>query len=322
MGNEQQKVDGVIDTTGFPVPPAEQNLPAMWAEHVCDVGEGGGILEGLCFDRTGILWFVDCPHALIYRLDSADPAPKPEVAFKMPEGGLPSAVKIHKDGRLFITCVMSDRGPGIFVMSTEGAVLDCISAGERWVDDMVFLSDGNLLYTTLDGTMGAPTAGVYHVDVHTRETTCLASGMIATNGIALTPDERGLWMTEYGRGLLHFWELADDKRSISTCGSWVAYHFTGLEGPDSACIDADGNLYVAVCGQGRYLAFNSQGIPVRQYLIPGRELYQMDKSTHPQVRPGTDELWMCASDTRGGTGRMALYKEPALAGAYRNYQFQ
>ena len=132
MGNEQQKVDGVIDTTGFPVPPAEQNLPAMWAEHVCDVGEGGGILEGLCFDRTGILWFVDCPHALIYRLDSADPAPKPEVAFKMPEGGLPSAVKIHKDGRLFITCVMSDRGPGIFVMSTEGAVLDCISAGERW----------------------------------------------------------------------------------------------------------------------------------------------------------------------------------------------
>ena len=95
-----------------------------------------------------------------------------------------------------------------------------------------------------------------------------------------------------------------------------------MEGPDSACIDADGNLYVAVCGQGRYLAFNSQGIPVRQYLIPGRELYQMDKSTHPQVRPGTDELWMCASDTRGGTGRMALYKEPALAGAYRNYQFQ
>jgi lactonase len=33
--------------------------------------------------------------------------------------------------------------------------------------------------------------------------------------------------------------------------------------------DADGNLYVAIYGQGRVLVFNKNGLPIGQILLPG-----------------------------------------------------
>jgi lactonase len=35
--------------------------------------------------------------------------------------------------------------------------------------------------------------------------------------------------------------------------------------------DSDGNLYVAMYGQGRVLVFNKNGIPMGQVLLPGRD---------------------------------------------------
>jgi sugar lactone lactonase YvrE len=34
--------------------------------------------------------------------------------------------------------------------------------------------------------------------------------------------------------------------------------------------DADGNLYVAMYGQGRVMVFNKNGLPIGQVLLPGR----------------------------------------------------
>ncbi|GAB3396274.1 SMP-30/gluconolactonase/LRE family protein [Azotobacter armeniacus] len=89
------------------------------------------------------------------------------------------------------------------------------------------------------------------------------------NGVALGPDEKALWATEFGRNLLHRIELAD-ATTITPLGSAIAYHFTS-PAPDSMRADADGNLYMAIYGQGRVLAFNRNGIPISQVLLPGRE---------------------------------------------------
>ena len=64
------------------------------------------------------------------------------------------------------------------------------------------------------------------------------------NGVALGPDGKVLWATEFGRNLLHRVELAD-ATTPTILGTSIPYHFTG-PAPDSMRIDADGNVYVAV----------------------------------------------------------------------------
>jgi lactonase len=51
---------------------------------------------------------------------------------------MPSAVKLHKDGRLFVTAVVSDHGSQIAVLSPKGKVLESIPMPGRHIDDMVF----------------------------------------------------------------------------------------------------------------------------------------------------------------------------------------
>ncbi|SFA96735.1 SMP-30/Gluconolaconase/LRE-like region-containing protein [Azotobacter beijerinckii] len=120
------------------------------------------------------------------------------------------------------------------------------------------------------------------------------------NGVALGPDERALWATEFGRNLLHRIELADTT-TIAPIGSAIAYHFTG-PAPGSMRADADGNLYMAIYGQGRVLAFNRNGISIDQVLLPGREQGHHLQSTSMAIRPGTNDLYIVASDGSGGQG--------------------
>ncbi|HEY1215133.1 MAG TPA: SMP-30/gluconolactonase/LRE family protein [Bryobacteraceae bacterium] len=89
------------------------------------------------------------------------------------------------------------------------------------------------------------------------------------NGIALSPDRKQLWITEFSRNLLHRVELAD-ATTITSIGTAIPYHFIG-PAPDSMPADSDGNLYVAMYGQGRVLVFNKNGIPIGQILLLGRD---------------------------------------------------
>lgn len=315
-----------ISAPHSPIPANEREIPAVTAEKFLDVPDTGGILEGLCFDRKGNMWFVDCPHGAVYHVEMS--TKRLTLAFHLPDHAIPCSVKIHRDGRLFLACSSSDQGSGIFVLSTKGKLLDVITVPEgRLVDDLVFSSRGDIYYTDLSGSAADPRSGVWMLTAesgyHTEIT--VMTGMVASNGIALSPDEKFLWVTEYGRGLIHRLQLNPDGTPMPALGSWVTYHTTGYEGPDSASVDEAGNLYVAMCGQARYLVFSPQGFPVGQVLLPGAEKGERNKSTHPQLRPGTDELYLTGSDTLEDSptyGHMAIFRTRGLAKAYRSYQFR
>ncbi len=67
-------------------------------------------------------------------------------------------------------------------------------------------------------------------------------------------------------------------------------------------VDADGNVYVAIYGQGRVMAFNPDGIPIGQVLLPGRDEGHNLRSTSMALKPGTDELLIVTNDGDGGQG--------------------
>ena len=50
-------------------------------------------------------------------------------------------------------------------------------------------------------------------------------------------------------------------------------------------MDSDGNVYVAMYGQGRILVFNRNGIPIGQVLLPGRENGHKLESTSMALSP-------------------------------------
>lgn len=111
-----------------------------------------------------------------------------------------------------------------------------------------------------------------------------------------------------------------DATTIAPFGTAIAYHFTG-PAPDSMRADVDGNLYVAMVGQGRILAFNRNGIPIGQVLLPGRDEEHNLQSTSVAIRPGTDDLYIVTNDRKGGQGS-TIFHAKVFAKALPLYSHQ
>ena len=309
----------------FPIPENEKNLQTITAEHFVDipmenVKPGHNILEGLCFNNNGdILYVCNTPMCKIYKVNMN--TKEVTLFIDLPEHMMPSAIKIHKDGRLFVTMAGSDNGGLIAIISEEGKILDKIVTGtDKWIDDMVFDKDGGLYFTDLGGSLEDKSAGVYYVENDYKTIKpVITRDMIATNGIALDPEWKSLWITEYGAGKLHHFGITEEH-NLEPLTSSTPYYFTGLEGPDSCIIDEDGNLYVSMCGQARFLVFNKNGFPIGNILIPGREKGKMGKSTHIALKPNTNEAYMCSANMK--TGESSIYVAKVYAKAHKSYQFQ
>lgn len=204
----------------------------------------------------------------------------------------------------------------------NGQILDKIVTGTgKLIDDMVFDKNGGFYFTDLGGSLDDKSAGVFYVEPDYKTIhSVITRDMIATNGIALDPEWKNMWITEYGAGKLHHFGLSDNRYTLEPLTSTTPYYFTGLEGPDSCIIDEDGNLYVSMCGQARFLVFNRNGFPIGNILIPGREKGKMGKSTHIALKPETNEAYMCCADIK--TGESSIYVAKVFANAHKSYQFQ
>ncbi|MBQ6395283.1 MAG: SMP-30/gluconolactonase/LRE family protein, partial [Atopobiaceae bacterium] len=216
----------------------------------------------------------------------------------------------------------STRGSMVAVLSPEGELVETFLEGsEQTIDDLVFDSDGGFYFTDLSGTPQNQSAGVFYCEPDHRTVHTLVSGMIESNGIALTPDGKGLWVTEYGKNRLWYLKVPKDKVSFQASSTRIPYKFTGTASSDSCCVDCEGNVYVALCGQGRYMVFNPLGMPIGQVLMPGREHGAWMRTTHPMLRPGTDELYMTGADYT--TGKSAIFVARGFAKAHDGmFQFQ
>ncbi|EHJ07478.1 SMP-30/gluconolactonase/LRE family protein [Staphylococcus simiae] len=299
----------------------ESELQTITAEPWVKISDRGLQLEGLNFDKQGQLYLLDVFEGNIFKVN---PATKEVTHQFTANKDHPAAIKIHKDGRLFI-CYLGDfkSTGGIFAVTPEGQnQQDIINdiATEYCIDDMVFDSKGGFYFTDFRGYSTKPEGGVYYVSPDLKTVTPVIQNISVANGIALSTDEKVLWVTETTANRLHRIALKDDGVTIQPFGATIPYYFTGHEGPDSCCIDSDDNLYVAMYGQGRVLVFNKRGYPIGQILIPGRDEGHMLRSTHPQFIPGTNQLIICSNDIEMGGGSM-LYTVNGFAKGHHSFQF-
>jgi len=302
-----RSLDYTPETRGLaPIPAPERDLPTAVAEPYFKVAEGQVALEGPAFDRDGNLLFVDIYGGRILRL-----SPPCVLSTVHVEKDLhPAGIAVHKDGRIFVAAVGPLNSAGHFhagsviALDPDGSNRQTILSPEAGyvVDDMVFDDEGGFYFTDFRGTSTEAKGGVFYVTPDFRRIKPIIPHMCAANGVALGPDGKVLWATEYALNRLHRIELAAPG-VMGRHGATVPYHFIG-RAPDSMRADSAGNVYVAMNYQGRILVFSPYGMPIGQILLPGREEDLWLKSTSLALDPDSRELLIVSRDVIGGQGAM------------------
>ena len=182
----------IISTTVFAEVPGalRRSDTTPWTQ----VNRGGrpthSFLEGPSFDRAGNLYVVDVPFGRIFRIS---PSGVFEVAAEY--DGEPNGLKIHKDGRIFIT----DYRNGLMILEPPtGKVTPLLErrSSERFkgLNDLFFAASGDIYFTDQGETgLQDPTGRVYHLTPDGR-LKCLLHTVPSPNGVTMDLDNSALFI--------------------------------------------------------------------------------------------------------------------------------
>lgn len=291
-----------------PVPAMERGLQTVTAERWLKVSDEQHELEGAAFDREGRLYFCDVTARSIMRVVEGD---KLETVVSF-EKFAPGGIAFGPDGRLYAAAIDMGSSSGIIAsVNSDGTDMKIVLSPDAGFmpNDLVFDEHGGFYFTDFKGTASEPTGGVYYLYPDMKKVEQVISNIAQANGIALSPDGRVLWATEFGANRLHRAEL-EGQAKLWPLGRSIPYRFIG-PAPDSMRVDADGNVYVAMYWQGRVMVFNKNGFPIAQALLEGCDENQI-ASTSLAIHPETKDMYIVGRTIKEGEGAW-VYRAGAFA---------
>jgi len=211
-------------------------------------------LEGPVFDTAGNLYVSDIPFGRIFRIDSEG---RWELVVEW--AGEPNGLKFLNDRELIVT----DYRNGLMACDvTTGAVRPYLERrnSERFkgVNDLVFDRGGNLYFTDQGQTgLHDPTGRLYRLRRDGRLDLLLAN-VPSPNGVALSPDERVLYLAVTRGNQVWRVPLMDDGSVSKVSAFFTSY---GSSGPDGLAVDEGGNVVVANPGLGVAWVLNHRAEP-------------------------------------------------------------
>jgi gluconolactonase len=227
---------------------------SSWA----DANRGGqptdSFLEGPVFDAHGNLFVTDIPFGRIFRID-AQGEWEPVAEWD----GEPNGAKFLNDRELVVT----DYRNGLMAVDVRsGAVRPFLDRrnSERFkgVNDLVFDSRGNLYFTDQGQTgLHDPTGRLYRLRPNGRLDLLLAN-VPSPNGVALSPDERVLYLAVTRGNQVWRVPLLEDGSVSKVSAFFTSY---GPSGPDGLAVDQSGRLIVANPGLGYAWVLNHRAEP-------------------------------------------------------------
>lgn len=264
-----------LTCSAVPIPPWERSLQTVEAQPYFSVSQASLVLEGIVFDRNNNLLFVDVATGRVFKL-----TPERQLSIVLKENSFgASGLAVHKDGRIFIASVGDMQRGSVRAIEPNGTREQMIVAPDAGflVNDLVFDNQGGFYFTDSRGNSADPQGGVFYVSPNVGAIHAILPGLAVGNGIAIDPAGSQIWATEHAKNRLHRVRLSD-ATTIAPFGSVVTYQFTG-PAPDGARVDSEGNVYVAISGQGRVMVFNRNGLPIGQIVLPDRDKGRNLKST-------------------------------------------
>jgi lactonase len=305
-------------------PSAGSGNPDMVARPFAQLQEAPAADEALpvpespAFDRGGDLYWVTVwgyQGFSLFRLDM-DSRQSEGVAVSDPADPdwAPAfvAIAFHRDGSLYAADFAGQRIVRIDTRtwtSTDVVTRADTGAETFYPDDLAFDRQGNLYITDLQGDVTDPKGKVYRYSTAGR-LSVVADRLAAPNGVALSPDEHQLWVSEYHANRLLRMDLAEDGGVVENPYFRVIEviaNFSGPGLPDSLKVDADNNLYQAFYRGGRLQVVSEYGDHLADVtLAGGPEDYR--QTTNLVIEPRTRNAYLIA----GGEGGARLYSFRAL----------
>ncbi|MFO1321673.1 MAG: SMP-30/gluconolactonase/LRE family protein [Burkholderiales bacterium] len=214
----------------------------------------GSFLEGPSFDRHGHLWCVDIQNGRILRVD-------PEGCFHVVAeyDGWPNGLKIHRDGRVFVT----DYKHGIMqVDPASGRVSPVLGRHTvepfKGVNDLFFAADGTMYFTD-QGLTGLhdPTGRLFRLRPDGR-LDCLLDNIPSPNGLVMNRDETALYLAVTRGNCI--WRVPFLRNGdLAKVGVFI--QLSGGGGPDGLALDEAGGLVIAHVALGTVWIFDAHGEP-------------------------------------------------------------
>jgi gluconolactonase len=227
---------------------------SSWA----DANRGGqptdSFLEGPVFDAAGNLYVTDVPFGRIFRIDAQG-----EWEQVAEWDGEPNGAKFLNDRELLVT----DYRNGLMACNvTTGAVRPYLERrnSERFkgVNDLVFDSIGNLYFTDQGQTgLHDPTGRLYRLRP-SGQLDLLLANVPSPNGVALSPDERVLYLAVTRGNQVWRVPLLEDGSVSKVSAFFTSY---GPSGPDGVAVDEAGRVIVANPGLGHAWVLNHRAEP-------------------------------------------------------------
>jgi gluconolactonase len=228
--------------------------------------KGGKFLEGPAFDTEGNLWVVSIQSGAVSQI-----TPDGKWTDVFNTGGQPQGLKFHKDGRLFGV----DRKKGVFsydpkTQKLSDYVLYFQNENFHGPNDLIFDRQGGLYFTDPWGTSMANLRGaVYYVSPEGKVSR-LIDTMAFPNGIALSPDEKVLYIGETSRNAV--WRVGLEEPGVITVrGARIMAYLNGGAGPDGLAVDEKGNVYAAYFDAGEVVVLTPKGKIIGSIKLPAGE---------------------------------------------------
>lgn len=189
----------------------------------------------------------------------------------LPEGGRGNGMTLGPDGALYV----ADVGRKLIarVSLPDGRVTTVVDrapggAPFRGPNDLVFDKHDGIYFTDPDGSWDQPIASVYYVAPKTHAVSQVVGGLQFPNGLALSPDEKTLYVAE---SPLHCVTAIDlTPNGIVSPGRKRVFATVATEGgPDGMRLGRDGFLYAAIYGEGVIARISPQGEVVHRYDVGG-----------------------------------------------------
>ena len=248
----------IISTTVFAEVPAKlrRSGTTSWTQVNRPGRPTHSFLEGPSFDRAGNLYVVDVPFGRIFRVS---PSGQFEVATEY--DGEPNGLKIHKDGRIFIT----DYKNGLMTLEpTSGKVTPLLErrSSERFkgLNDLFFAANGDVYFTDQGETgLQDPTGRVYRM-TSDGVLKCLLHTVPSSNGVTLDLDESSLFVAATRSN--NIWRVPNVRDGDAAKVGVFIQLSGGPGGPDEMALDEKGNLAVAHFGSGCVWLFDPHGQPL------------------------------------------------------------
>ncbi|WP_019939467.1 SMP-30/gluconolactonase/LRE family protein [Bordetella sp. FB-8] len=218
-------------------------------------------LEGPVFDDTGNLYVTDIPWGRIFRIDGSG-----LWTLVAEYDGEPNGMKFLDAGRLLIT----DYKNGLMLLDlSTGRVEPYLERrnSERFkgVNDLIFDNAGNLYFTD-QGQSGLhdPSGRLYRLRKN-GQLDLLLDNVPSPNGVALSPDERVLYLAVTRGNCVWRVPLLPDGSVSKVSQFFTSY---GPSGPDGLAVDVQGNVIVANPGLGYVWLLNPRAEPIVVWRSP------------------------------------------------------